>query len=72
MRAILTAALIAVGLGLTVQSDGQAAPAAGIGVQQALGAPWSEARYFRYRGRVCYRKCYREFVIGRYVCRTYC
>jgi hypothetical protein len=58
--------------GAAVVSDGVAAPARGVMTAATDAATVTEARYVRRHGRTCYRKCYREFVIGRRVCRTYC
>ena len=74
MRMILIALLIAIGIGLTGTSSPSAAPANGAVIGEAAGtaAVLLDVRYFRHRSRVCYTKCYREFIFGRYVCRTYC
>jgi len=51
-----------------------AAPANGLVIGEAanLVSSLSDARYYRARGRTCYVKCFREFVIGPRVCRRYC
>jgi hypothetical protein len=74
MRTILFALLIAIGLGLTGTSSPSAGPVNGVAIGEAAStaAVLSDVRYFRYRGRICYSKCYREFIFGRHVCRTYC
>lgn len=74
MRTLLIATLVAAGLGWIGTSALSAAPVSGAAIDQAATAasPLKAARYQRYRGRVCYTKCYREFVIGPRVCRRYC
>ena len=32
----------------------------------------TDVGYVRRHGRTCYHKCYREYVIGPRVCRTFC
>ncbi len=75
MRTILAAMIVAAGVGLLAASHGTAAPINGAALSPAAGAS-SLLRevdyYFRRHGRLCYRKCYREFFFGRRVCRTYC
>jgi len=73
MRTILIAMLVAAGLA-GIGTSVSAAPANGlvIGEAASLVSPLSEARYYRARGRTCYVKCFREFVIGPRVCRRYC
>jgi len=44
----------------------RSSPAAGI------AAMLSDVRYVRRHGMTCYRKCYRELLIGPRVCRTFC
>jgi len=74
MRKLLIAILVTAGLGWIGTSGLSAAPATGAVIDQAATAasPLTGARYVRHRGRVCYTKCYREFVIGPRVCRRYC
>ena len=71
-RLIAAATLLALGLGFAATSDSLAAPAHGAVIGAAAVSEVSPARYVRRYGRACYRKCYREFVIGRRVCRTFC
>ena len=73
-RVGLIAAAVVVGLGITSGglSAATGAPVRGV-IAGAADLPNAiEARYFRRHGRTCYRKCYREFVVGRRVCRTHC
>lgn len=74
MRTILAAMIIMAGAGLVGASKGAAAPASGAALDRAAGerSLLSQIHYFSWHGRACYHKCYREFVIGRRVCRTYC
>ena len=74
MRTILIAMLVAAGLGWVGTSELSAAPANGLVIGEAanLVSSLSDARYYRARGRTCYVKCFREFVIGPRVCRRYC
>ena len=71
-RMIATAVLLALGLAFVTTSGSPAAPLYGTIAGAASVSTVSPARYFRRHGRLCYRKCYREFVIGRRVCRTFC
>ena len=74
MRTLLIAMLVTAGLGWSGTSGLSAAPAAGAVIDQTAtsASPFTSARYVRYRGRACYTKCYREFVVGPRVCRRYC
>jgi hypothetical protein len=74
MRTIFAAALILLGLGLIGSPQIVAAPADGAAIAQlATGDTLlSEIRYVRRYGRSCYRKCYREYIFGPRVCRTFC
>jgi hypothetical protein len=72
MRTILVAMLVAAGIGWVGTSTLSAAPASGAVIGQSAASLLSEARYYRSRGRTCYVKCYRDFVIGPRVCRRYC
>jgi hypothetical protein len=74
MRKILVAGIVAAALGLMGIANGSAAPASGGSLARAAegGTLLSQIRYYRYHGRTCYTKCYRDFVIGPRVCRTYC
>lgn len=74
MRNIFIATLVALGLGLIGASQMAAAPADGAAIAKAANAGTlaTDVGYVRRYGRTCYHKCYREFLIGRQVCRTYC
>jgi hypothetical protein len=74
MRRIVVAAVAVAGLGLMGIANGSAAPASGGSLARAAngGSLLSQIRYYRHHGHVCYTKCYRDFVIGPRVCRTYC
>ena len=74
MRTILTAMLATAAVGWVGTSTLSAAPANGMVIGQTATAAslLSETRYYRARGRTCYVKCYRDFVIGPRVCRRYC
>ena len=74
MRAGLVATAMLMGLcaGLAGLSGSAAAPLQGAASAAVNLSSVPEVRYVRRHGRSCYRKCYREFVIGRRVCRTYC
>jgi hypothetical protein len=74
MRTIFLAVLVLLGLGLIGPSQMAAAPADGAAIARIATADTllTEIGYVRRYGRTCYRKCYREYVIGRRVCRTFC
>jgi len=87
MRKIVVAMLAVAGIGMIGMANGSAAPAVGASPVRAQdhvndrvkddrvgdsGALLQQIRYYRYRGHACYTKCYRDFVIGPRVCRTYC
>jgi len=73
MRTIFVAILIAIGLGLIGISQIIAAPAEGTAIAKAANnVLLNDAGYVRRHGRTCYHKCYRDFLIGPRVCRTYC
>jgi hypothetical protein len=74
MRTIFVAVLVLLGLGLIGPSQMAAAPADGAAIARLSTGDTllNEIRYVRRYGRSCYRKCYREFVIGPRVCRTFC
>lgn len=73
MRTIVAAIMIAAGVAIGA-CGASAAPASGATLERAGSAAslLSEIRYYRSHGRLCYTKCYREFVIGRRVCRKFC
>lgn len=70
MRTIFAALSLAAGMGLILCQRALAFPAGGGAIQQSASAvsPVAHAFYVR-RTRHGLVKCYREFVIGRYVCR---
>jgi hypothetical protein len=74
MRTLVVATLMAIGAGLVGASGAAAAPADGAVLERvaSTGAPLSRAGYYRRHGRLCYAKCYREFIIGPRVCRRFC
>ena len=75
MRTILATMFVAAGIGLLLVPNGSAAPINGAAFSLAIGSTsllHNINYYFRRHGRICYRKCYHEFIIGRRVCRTYC
>jgi hypothetical protein len=73
MRTILAAMLVVAGVGV-LGSGGSAAPVSGAALDRAASPAslLTQIRYHRWNGRLCYRKCYREYLIGHRVCRTYC
>lgn len=73
MRTIVAAVFIVAGA-IIGACGASAAPASGAPLDRAGSAAslFSEIRYYRSHGRLCYAKCYREFVIGRRVCRKFC
>jgi hypothetical protein len=72
MRTILIASVLALGFGLIATQASIAAPAGGVLAQIAGESMVQQARYVRHHGRICYRKCYREFLVGPRVCRMFC
>ncbi len=77
MRTIVSAILVTIGIatgGFATAGIGSAAAgvADGAALERSAGTLLSPAAYPRWHGRVCYTKCYREFVIGRRVCRRFC
>ena len=73
MRTALAALIVAAGIGLVGTGSEAAIPAGGTAMKQAAVdvAALQEVQFSMRRTRRGVRKCYREFVIGRYVCRTY-
>ena len=72
MRTTLTALIVAAGIGLIGAGSAAAMPAATATKQAATDvSAIQEAQYSERRTRRGIRKCYREFIVGRYVCRTY-
>ena len=72
MRTILMAMLIAAVIGWVGATSGSAAPMTAATFNNAAGSLALPAHYYRHHGRLCYAKCYREFIIGRRVCRRFC
>jgi hypothetical protein len=73
MRATLAVLSLAAGIGLFTCQSAVAFPVPGDAMAQSAAAASGVERtqyneHYRRRG---YTKCYREFVVGRYVCRTY-
>ena len=85
MRSALATLTLAATISLVWSGNAAAIPAGGKAMQEAATAAsavqnihYSKRRhrhgilgYYERRGRYGITKCYREFVIGRYVCRTY-
>jgi hypothetical protein len=73
MRTMLAALSLAAGLGVIACQSALALPVDAGAVQQAAMAATSlqQAQYAERRRRGTITKCYREFVVGNYVCRTY-
>jgi hypothetical protein len=74
MRTLFAVMLVAIGVTFIGASGGSAAPVNGAALDRAASAATllSDIGYYRSHGRLCYAKCYREFVIGRRVCRRFC
>jgi hypothetical protein len=72
MRTTLAALGFAAGLGVVVCQSAVALPVDAGAIQQAAAATTvQQAQYAERRRRGTITKCYREFVVGNYVCRTY-
>jgi hypothetical protein len=73
MRKTLAAFSLAAGIGLICCQNAVAFPAAAGAIQEsAMTATGVEhTQYAERHGRGAITKCYREFVIGNYVCHTY-
>ena len=73
MRTTLALLGLAAGLGVVAGQSAVALPIDAGAVQQAATAVTSlqQAQYAERRRRGSITKCYREFVVGNYVCRTY-
>jgi hypothetical protein len=71
MRTTLTVLSLAAAIGAVAGQSAAAFPIAGSAMQPAAASDVEHVQFAErhYRGRVT--KCYREFVIGRYVCRSY-
>jgi hypothetical protein len=72
MRTTLAALDFAAGLGVVVCQSAVALPIDAGAIQQAAAAATvQQAQYAERRRRGTITKCYREFVVGNFVCRTY-
>jgi hypothetical protein len=73
MRMTLAALGFAAGLGIITCQSAAAMPIAPDAIQQMATATTGvqQAQYSERRGRHTTTKCYREFVVGNYVCHTY-
>ena len=73
MRTTLAALGLAAGLGAIACQSALALPVDAGALQQAATAATSlrQAQYAERRRRGTITKCYREFVVGNYVCRTH-
>ena len=73
MRKILTAVSFAVGIGFVWCQDAGAFPADPAAMKEAATAASTvqQTQYAGHFGRHHATKCYREFVIGSYVCHSY-
>jgi hypothetical protein len=72
MRTVSTALIFTAALGLVAADNAAAFPISGAETKAPPSASaLVEAQYSVRRTRRGIRKCYREFVVGRYVCRTY-
>ena len=71
MRTTLTVLSLAAAIGVVACQSAAAFPIAGSAMQPAAASDVEHVQFAErhYRGRVT--KCYRELVIGRYVCHTY-
>ncbi len=72
MRIIVSAILITAAIAIGGNASMASGVADGAALQAGAGTLLSPVAYHRWHGRVCYTKCYREFVIGRRVCRRFC
>ncbi len=73
MRTTLASLSLAAVIGLVCGHSAGAVPASAPAVKEAAAAasPLAPAQYYERHTRHGVIKCYREFVIGRYVCRRY-
>lgn len=73
MRTILAAAALAAAIGFVSCQEAAAVPAAGGAIQQsaATASAITHTQYAERHTRRHTTKCYREFVVGNYVCHTY-
>jgi hypothetical protein len=72
MRTTIIALSLGAGLGVVAAQTAVALPAAPEAIQAVPAAAGVQpAQYAERRGRGTITKCYREFVVGTYVCHTY-
>ncbi len=73
MRTIAAVILIAGGMVIEA-SGGSAAPIDGATLDRAASAAslLTRVHYYRWHHRICYAKCYYDFIIGHRVCRRFC
>ena len=73
MRTTLAALSLAAAVGLICCGSAAAVPASAPALQEAVAAasPLAHAQYYERHTRHGVVKCYRQFVVGRYVCRRY-
>jgi hypothetical protein len=73
MRTTLAVLALASGIGLIACESAKALPISAVPIQQSATAASDvmQAQYSERRTRHGIKKCYREFVVGNYVCRTY-
>jgi hypothetical protein len=73
MRTTLSALAFATGFGVIACQSAAALPIAAGAIQQvaATATAVQQVQYAERRGKGTITKCYREFVVGNYVCHTY-
>jgi hypothetical protein len=73
MRTVLASLSLVAGIGLVFCQSAAAFPVGAGAIQQAATADSGiqHTQYAEHRGRHRITKCYREFVVGHYVCRRY-
>ncbi len=73
MRKILAASSLAAGIGLVCCQSAGAVPVSATAMKEAAptAASVQPAQYYERHTRHGVVKCYREFVVGRYVCHRY-
>jgi hypothetical protein len=71
MRTMLPALSLAAGIGLMLCQNASALPANAGGIEQSASAasPIEHVQFHEWHTRHGLVKCYRQFVIGHYVCR---
>ncbi len=74
MRTIGAAILIAAAIGISGASSGSAASFDGATLDRAASATslLAQIHYYRWHHRICYSKCYYDFLLGHRVCRHFC